>query len=442
MKAQTMFLGAIAAVLAACGGGGGGSVEPPAAPLQPGSLRAAPTLVATLDAAMLNQLIGAYGEQAGVGPAPCDVRVVAIDYHTPGTDGTLSNASGVVLLPGGADPACAGPRPLLGYGRGTEPRRNVTLASPESPETLLLAAVFAARGYAVVASDMLGHARSEHGFHPYLHVGSQGTSVLDSLRAARSVAGDLGVALSGQVLLAGYSQGGHSVASAQRAIEALPGGEFQVVAASYMAAPLDLVAAVRNPEAVQSYEVFATLLLTGYQRVYGDIYANPAEAFRAPYAAIIESLLPADDLAAVIGSGKLPASADPRENMAALMQPAYLEAVQTDASHPLVRAAAQNSFMDWVPGAPALVCHGLEDPMVPPALHSLPYVQGLTERGFSHVGVLDVDPLVRQVFGEDGAVPTHPEAAAAYYARYHLEYLPPLCMLATLGFFQAGAAAP
>ena len=75
-------------------------------------------------------------------------------------------------------------------------------------ETFLLAAMYAAQGYAVVATDYLGFAKSSYSYHPYLHADSEASSVIDSIRAARQAMPMVGGSLSGKVMLTGYSQGG------------------------------------------------------------------------------------------------------------------------------------------------------------------------------------------------------------------------------------------
>jgi dienelactone hydrolase len=112
-----------------------------------------------------------------------------------------------------------------------------TLANPFRWRTFLLAAMYAAQGYAVVATDYLGYAKSNYSYHPYLHADSEASSVIDSIRAARAAAFGQGVSLNGKVMLTGYSQGGHSSMAAHRAIERDAPGEVNVVAAAHLAAP-------------------------------------------------------------------------------------------------------------------------------------------------------------------------------------------------------------
>ena len=118
------------------------------------------------------------------------------------------NATGELLLPSGAD--CTAAAPLVAYAKGTDVQKPRTLANPLDGETGLLAAMYAGQGYAVVATDYLGFAKSTYSFHPYLHADSEATSVIDSIRAARNAVSTQGASLNGKVMLTGYSQGGHA----------------------------------------------------------------------------------------------------------------------------------------------------------------------------------------------------------------------------------------
>jgi energy-converting hydrogenase Eha subunit E len=117
------------------------------------------------------------------GPAKCDVKVVALNYNTVGVKGEAANASGVMLVPSGSN--CTAAAGLVAYAKGTDVQKPRTLANPSDGETFLLAATYAAQGYAVVATDYLGFAKSTYSYHPYLHADSEASSVIDSIRAAR-----------------------------------------------------------------------------------------------------------------------------------------------------------------------------------------------------------------------------------------------------------------
>ncbi|MCO5121733.1 MAG: lipase family protein [Burkholderiaceae bacterium] len=409
---------------------------------------AADGLVASMSAAQIDAAAAASGLQTLAGPAQCDVDIVNLAYRTIGAQGEDRveggdpvQVSGALLLPRGD---CAGnPAPLLAYARGTDVQKTRTMADPQGGETFMLAALYAAQGYAVVATDYLGYAQSNYSFHPYLHADSEASAVIDSIRAARQAAEELGAPLSGKVVLSGYSQGGHSSMATHRAIERDLPGEIEVVAGAHLAGPYSLSSAfgeadLDNP--IAGYQYFIPFIITAWQKVYGDIYTDPAAIFKAPYAAGIEDLLPSPtlDFTTLITSGALPGGT-PVEAQDALFDRAYLQAIKDDPAHPMRVAAARNDLLDWTPVAPVLLCGGAGDPTVPPAMHQDVLMADFTARGVSNVTSIDVDPQIQAVYGPGGVAPTDPMSPefATYYGSYHGVYEPPFCLAAARTFFQS-----
>ena len=119
---------AAAALLAACGGGDDewrGTLIDPSASLT------------TLTMAQIDGSTASSGLQALTGKAKCDVKIVSLYYNTAGVAANeMSNASGVLLVPGGS---CTGAMPLIAHARGTEVSKVRTLASATDAETIALA---------------------------------------------------------------------------------------------------------------------------------------------------------------------------------------------------------------------------------------------------------------------------------------------------------------
>ncbi|MFM8609186.1 MAG: lipase family protein [Burkholderiaceae bacterium] len=429
-KLHVLTLVAAAALLAACGGG-----DP-----DRGALRATPTAVATLPAAALT----AGATQSGLiglsGAAKCDVRVVPLDYVTVGVRGEGTNSTGVMLVPSGSAAGCSGPFPLLAYSRGTEVSKPRTLANPADAETGLLATMYAAQGYAVVATDYLGFAGSDYSFHPYLHADSQATTIVDSIRAARRAASTLGVNLSGKVMVSGYSQGGHASMAAHRAIERDHASEINLVGGAHLAGPYNLSGSFKLPDAIAGYQFFVPFLVTAWQKIYGNIYGSVGQAFKAPYATNIENLLPSPTLnyTTLVTTGALPGANGETPNQArdALFQSAFITDVRTNDSNALFLAAKRNDLLGWTPRAATMLCSGSGDPTVPFAVHQAVMKADFDARNVrtaaGPVASVDVDPQIRAAFG---APPTDPAGFAQYYSRYHGTFAPPVCAASARNFF-------
>ena len=414
-----------ACLLAACGGGG----TPSPTSLR-GTLVEAPTVVTTLSIAQINAGSSSSGLQALSGTAKCDVKVVALNYNTVGVSGEQANASGVMLVPTGS---CTTSAALVAYAKGTDVQKPRTLANPADGETFMLAAMYAAQGYAVVATDYLGFAKSTYSYHPYLHADSEASSVIDSIRAARNAAVAVGANLSGKVMLTGYSQGGHASMAAHRAAERDHAAEINVVAGAHLAGPYNLSASTKLPNAIAGVQFFVPYMVTAYQKVYNNIYSSPSVAFKAPYDSYIETLLPSPTLtyATLITSGKLPGAKGETPNQArdAVFQTSFTTDVQTNNNNSFFLAAKKNDLLGWSPKSKLLLCGGSGDPTVPPAIHQTAMKADFDSRGLTNVSSVDVDPTLQAIFGTGGKAPTDPTSAAfsTYYSSYHGTYEPPLC---------------
>jgi pimeloyl-ACP methyl ester carboxylesterase len=405
-----------AALLAACGGSD---------PVN-GSLIDTPSTLATLTKAQLD----ASGLIALSGPAKCDVKLVSLNYVTPGAKGESSNASGVLLLPTGA--GCTAAAPLVAYAKGTDVQKPRTLANPLDSETGLLAAMYAGQGYAVVATDYLGFAKSNYSYHPYLHADSEATSVIDSIRAARNAVSSQGGSLNGKVMLTGYSQGGHASMAAHREIEKNLSGEIKVVAGAHLAGPYNLSGSMKFPDAIAGYQFFVPYLVTAWQKIYGNLYNNVNDAFKAPYAAGIESLLPSPTLnyTTLVTSGKLPGINGETPNQArdALFQTAFSSDILTNPNNPTFLAAKKNDLLDWSPKSQTMLCSGSGDPTVPQAMHQTVMKAAFDAKGLTNVTSVDVHPMIVQTYGP---------ITMANIANYHGTYAPPFCHAAAKTLFDA-----
>jgi len=408
----------------------GGALD---ATLDRGKLIGSATVLATLPASTIDSLTASSGLQALSGKATCDVKVVKLNYKTIGVAGEATNASGVMLVPAGSCTSAAG---LVAYAKGTDVQKPRTLANPSDNETFLLAAMYAAKGYAVVATDYLGFADSAYAYHPYLHADSEASSVIDSIRAARNAASSVGATLSGKVMLTGYSQGGHASMAAHRAIERDNATEINVIAGAHLAGPYNLSGSFKLPDAIAGYQFFVTYFVTAWQKVYGNIYTDVNMVFKPAYATGIESLLPSPtlDYTTLITTGKLPFGT-PNQARDALFQAAFITDSQTNNNNPLYLAGKKNDLLGWSPKSKVLLCGGAGDPTVPPAVHQNVMKADFDSRSLTNVTSVDVDPYVQ---GAYGTVKTNDPTT--YYGNYHGVYEPPFCHAQAKAVFDAASA--
>ncbi len=474
----------VAGLLAACGGGeeagDGANLDLSGAP---GSLVATPTVLTSLTPQAF-QAAAPASLFLVAGAPKCTVTFNYFQYGTVGGAGEKTMASGGLMVPSGSDPACTGPRPVLLYAHGTSTDKNKNMASPQDSEAALVAAVYAAQGYIVVAPNYAGYEASTLSYHPYLNLQQQAQDVVDALTAARKGFAAAGANAGPALFVAGYSQGGYVSMAAQRKLQ-LDG--TPVTAGAHSSGPYALGAfgdAVYLGNVNLGATQFLPLLNTSFQRAYGNIYSSPSELYEAPYDSYVETLLPSTSASTLISSGRLPATAlfaanslpNPGGRFALffgannLVKTSYRNAVVADVlanpaapTHPLRVAGVRNDLLrqNWTPNRPMLLCGGLEDPTVFFDLNTNGAKTYFNDRGVPDplVTVLDVDSdptgpsdlFAAAKVGFSQAVTATANAAganavAAVAQAYHGTLVPPFCNAASKGYFDtilaAAASAP
>ncbi len=331
-------------------------------------------------------------DYAGIPVTPeYDVDCHLIRYETIGPLGDRTQASGVLVVPVNA----GAPLPLISYQHGTLVHTND--APSVAPFERLAGVGFASTGYAVVIPDYLGLGSSP-GLHPYHHAWSEATVAVDLLRAARTWCAANGVALTGQLFLAGYSQGGHATMALHRELEAYHTAEFTVTGSAPMAGAYDLsgvtAADLLSGRAMPNPYYFL-YLLGAYQDVY-HLTNRLADLLVAPYDTALPPLLDGNHSGSAINTF-MPAV------VTQIFRPGILETFQTNPQHPLRLALRDNDLYRWTPKAPMRMYHCHADRDVIHA-NSEVALASFHERGATHVELHDPLPGQEASHG-DGAIP-------------------------------------
>jgi hypothetical protein len=309
-----------AALLSACGSSSQTSMV--AASTTHGTLAENPPFrIASLNAATFQAELAATSSGAQLlqiaGSPSCGVDFYYVKFWTVGGAGETTESSGALMVPTGAAPACSGPRPIVLYAHGTDTDKTLNIADvtkASNTEGVLIAAMFAAQGYIVVAPNYAGYDISTLGYHPFLNAEQQSGEMIDILAAARTALPKTMSAATkdgGKLFITGYSEGGHVAMATQRALQA---SGATVTAVAPMSGPYALEAfgdAIFFGSVDLGSTVFSPLLGTSYQKAYGNIYSAPGDLYSATYVNGIETLLPsATPLNTIFASGLLPATAE------------------------------------------------------------------------------------------------------------------------------------
>jgi hypothetical protein len=500
------FALALLGTLSACGGSdnGNSSTPAPAAMPQRGDLiDKPPAKVGTLAPSELLALLadsdlGKLFLQLAYTPK-CTISVYHLTYDTVDPHGNITPASGALMVPGGSDAGCSGGRPIVLYAHGTTTDRAFNIADIQTgnnEEGLLLAAVFAAEGYIVVAPNYLGYDTSTLGYHPYLVADQQSKDMIDSLTAARAALPTSDAPSStdgGKLFVTGYSQGGYVAMATHSAMQS---ANMTVTASAPMSGPYALLAfadAVFEGQVNASGTVNAALLLVGYQKAYGDVYSSPGDVFAPKYAPSIETLLPSDtSLSDLEAQGKFPGAlfdtVPPSPSYAIytpattpalfagvfaegfgsdfLIVDAYRGAYLSDAlaspdggfptvtdglpaANPTNKLRVHlkaNDLRNWTPSAPTLLCGGNSDPTVYFFNTTLMQNYWAGHPPATAPVILDVDSAVtasdpyadlKNAFAVAKQTVLASGGEAAVLADYHAGLVPPFCLSAVKSFFDA-----
>jgi hypothetical protein len=381
-----------------------------------------PFRIASLDAATLTaELNGsATGQQLLelAGPPACGVDFYYLQYWTVGGANESTTATGALMVPTGTSAQCSGGRPIVLYAHGTQTDKSFNIAditNPSNTEGALIAAMFAAQGYIVVAPNYAGYDTSSLGYHPFVDADQNSKDMIDVLMAARTALPQTITPTatdSGTLLLTGYSEGGFVAMATHKAMQA---AGTPVTAAATMSGPYALEAfgdAVFYGNVNIGSTVFAPLIITSYQKAYGDIYTATTDVYEPQYALGIATLLPSTTpIDTLFAQGKLPETAlfsnntpvtsNPMLN-AALAVPSnpifalgfgpsnlitndyrvsyVLDALENpdgalpvaqpgvplaaNPQQPLRKAFKLNDLRSWVPHVPVMLCGGDQDPTV------------------------------------------------------------------------------
>jgi len=353
------------AVLCACGGSSSqtGSTSTSTAH---GTLALDPPFrIASVNAAALCAQLGASASGAQLleltGAPACGVDFYYIKFWTIGGAGETTESSGALMVPTGAPPACSGPRPIVEYAHATNANKALNIAditNTSNTEGALIAAMFAAQGYIVVAPNYAGYDISTLGYHPFVNAVQQSGEMMDILAAARTaLPNTLASATSdnGQLFLTGYSEGGHVAMATLRAMQA---AGMKVTATAGMSGPYALEAlgdTIFFGGVDLGSTEFAPLLVNSYQHAYGNVDSSTNPVFSSAFPDA-ETLLPSDTpLSTIYQEGLLPETALFSSTTPVVAGSAELTALLGVPPTPALPASPQTPIFDLGFGNPYLI---------------------------------------------------------------------------------------
>ncbi|WP_454197237.1 lipase family protein [Nocardia sp. Marseille-Q1738] len=291
-------------------------------------------------------------------PVRNGVDAFRVEYRTITPQGEPTTASGLVVLPRSDSRRLR----VVSYEHGTMVlKSDAPSVDTRNLPDRLRTVMFAAAGYAAVAPDYLGLGNGP-GWHPYTHAPSEVSASADLLRAAAALAARHRRELDPNVLVTGFSQGGHAAMALGKALQAGAVPSFGIAALAPVSGPYDL-RHVQTPAALDgrvtpgAAVLFLAYWITSMNRIH-HLYDNPAEAFHQPYADRVEQLFDGtkNEITIVTSLAITPLR---------LLTPRFLEWA-ADPTGAAARALADSDgTCDWTPHVPVHLYAATGDHAVP-----------------------------------------------------------------------------
>lgn len=316
-----------------------------------------------------------------------------ITYTTTNVQGQLDTVSGLVALPDDTTKTY----PRLVYQHGTSgskldvPSFTANSSGTEGSVGLLAAGL----GFIALLPDYLGLGVSD-GFHPYVHAASEASVAIDMLKALPAFTATYGIHPNNQLFITGYSQGGHASMALHRAIETDTASPFTVTAAAHLSGPYSIGGVMRNlilSDSIYYYPAYLPNTILSYQTVYGNLYNQIGDVFKAPYATTID-LFFKGSISLNTLNNQLIAQLTANEGAPRplrMLQPAMVQAVESDPNHPFNIALRENNVYAWAPKAPTRIFYCMADDQVP-YQNSLIAFDTMTMLGAVNLVAQDVNP--------------------------------------------------
>jgi len=335
---------------------------------------------------------------AKVLPTEHGITLHRLSYWTSSPDDECVQASALVALPRRRRRL----RGIVSWQHGTELLRTSAPSTKHVLHGLLPAAVFAGHGYLLIAPDYLGYGVSDRA-HDYHLADNMATVVRDCICAVTTEFVEGASAMPSDLVLAGFSEGGHATLAAHRLLETAPITGLTLRASAAVAAAGDLAGA-GIAGALTGGSRYCSLYIAWLATTYARHYREPLGSVLVPASAEV-----AGSLFDGTHDGDQTVAALPRQPRE-LLHPDFLAAYDGNRDHWFLDRLRENGLLDWAPRSPVRVYYGSNDADVTPIQAELLQEHHRARGGDTtavFVGDVDHDetillaaPLLREWFDE------------------------------------------
>jgi len=308
--------------------------------------------------------------------AQYDIEMYKVFYMSEHPVHGFIQATGAVAIPKGI--TCS--MPLAVYQHGTT-FNTMGVPSYQSDEHLL-GALFSVSGYLTVMPDYLGLGDSEY-MHPYSHAQSTANAGRDLIRAVRELQDSLDFDLNDEIVITGYSQGGHGAMALFKSLEEDHSDEFTVTACSPLSGAYSISDAQEKVMwEPYDYQRYLPYVIEGYRSVYPDLAEEFEAIYKEEFSALNNFSGNTQQFFDIVDEFDLP------EIPIEMIKDSFTESYQNDDNHPLKVVMRDNDNYDWNPQAPMLIQGCCDDEQVA-IENSTAAFDKMVENGVQNVSFID-----------------------------------------------------
>lgn len=315
-------------------------------------LKTAKTITQYTKDEFLTQFSKNFGQAAGLLSflAQTGIKATKISYSTTTTDGKLVTASGLLVVPTGITK----PLTLGSLQHGTIFSDSLAPSNFGAQSEAWAGNLLASTGVIVCMPDYVGYGDSKNEPHPYESNMGLAQGNVDFLLAVKEYLNSQKINWNGNLLLAGYSEGGYATMATQKLLEEKYPTEFTIKASCLGAGAYNKTATMnifltdqRKGEVNQNRSYI--WVTTTYNRIHG--LNRPLSAyFIEPFLSDIQAK---GQLVTITNSFK------------DILNPDFVANVLNKTDTKFLAAVAENDIFDWKSNTTMFLVHGTADTYVP-----------------------------------------------------------------------------
>jgi hypothetical protein len=302
------------------------------------------------------------------------VRIYKVEYNTFDADSIPTTASGLLVVP--QSTPCE--VPILSF-----EHNNIIKKSDAPSRYSTLSQWYVGMAAGSMMPDGIGLGDGP-GLHPFLHLQSEATSVIDMIRAVKEFVDTTGNSPNDQLFLAGIAEGAYAALAAHQYIQAYLDSSMHVTATGGIAGYYDMSGTMVNmilSDSVYPDPSYLPELMLGYNKAY-RFFANDSDLFAVPYDTTIPPLFNGNNRATTIDA-RMPSV--PKY----VLRQDQIDSLQDDSTNYIRQLLAKNDLFNWSPTSPVYLLYCIADEYVPFQNSIVAYTH-FVQNGSTMVDTLDV----------------------------------------------------